>query len=159
MHSRHSRPSKPRHSAPPPDRAAIEAMLAPWVPDPQDRAFVARCLGDEGPPHHRASTFALLSLLQRATDLAPPAGPRPASGPTVPVPLRVPPHVRESLDPAEREYPIAMPSGALARCFPDPVARSLAVESLADGPAHHALANVLMVAMLDELLRRLGDGP
>jgi len=142
-----------------PDRTAIELMLEPWIRDPHDRAFVARCLGDEGPPHHRTSTFALLSLLQRAMDLAPPAAAPSSSGPTVPVPLRVPPHVREALDAGEREYPLAMPVGALSRRFPDPVARAAAVESLVDGPPHHALANVLMVAMLDELLRRLGDGP
>ncbi len=134
-------------------------MLAPWVPDPQDRAFVARCLGDEGPPHHRGSTLALLMLLQRALDRVPPVSTAAPAEPMASLPLRVPPHVREALDPDEREYPLAMPTAALRRAFPDDNDLAFVAESLADGPPHHALANALMVAMLDELLRRLGDAP
>lgn len=128
-----------------------------WVPDPRDREFVARCVVDEGPPHHRGASLALLALLQRALATVPAREKGGPPGPAAVVPLRLPPHVRETLAPDEREYPITMPTDALERAFPDPVARSFVIESLTDGPPHHALANVIMVAMLDELLRRLGD--
>lgn len=136
----------------------MESLLEPWVADPADRAFVARCLLDEGPPHHRGANAALLALLQRALSHTKPVARSVTSGAMIPVPLRVPPHVRESLDIDERVYPVAMPSAALERAFPDPRVRRHLVESLTDGPPHHALANVLMVAMITELLARLGDG-
>lgn len=136
----------------------MEALLEPWVADPADRAFVARCLLDEGPPHHRGANAALLTLLQRALSHTKPGGRAADLGAMIPVALRVPPHVRESLDAGERVYPVAMPSAALERAFPDPRVRRHLVESLTDGPPHHAIANVLMVAMITELLARLGDG-
>lgn len=161
-------PPRPPHHAPRAaahDRALharVEALLRTRIPDDHDRAFVLRCLVDEGPAHHRGSTVALLLLLDRALARCPPvpaSGPAPASAEAVTVPLRLPPHVRASLSPSERDYPVTMPTAALRRAVGEGPAADRLVEHLTDGPAHHALANAVMVNLLDELLARLGDGP
>lgn len=141
--------------------ARIEALLRPRIPDDHDRAFVLRCLVDEGPAHHRGATVALLLLLERALARCPPA-PAPvsatASAGAVTVPLRLSPHVRESLAPSDRDYPVTMPTAALRRAVGEGPAADRLIEHLTDGPAHHALANAVMVNLLDEILTRLGDG-
>lgn len=92
----------------------------------------------------------LEALLRR---LPPPAG-EPA-GPAVPVPMRLPPHVAEEIDPRDGHYPLAMPTGALQDLGLSPGEVDALVDCLLDGPPHHALANAVMVAMLTEALQRV----
>jgi hypothetical protein len=137
-------------------RAELEALLGPWLPDPVDRAFVARCIADEGPLHHRVASLALLRLLGLAVaavgDVAP------TTGETLPVPLRLPPHLRRGH--ADEHYPLGLPITALERLAPrgSPAFERL-VDGLTDGPPHPALANAAMVCLLDALLARLEGAP
>lgn len=135
----------------------IDALLAPWLPDAGDRAFVVRCIVDEGPIHHRGANYALLRLLGLA--LAAVGGPGPQRGETAAIPLRLPPHQRRDDD--ERRFPLGVPLDALERLAPrDSSAFAALLDCLRDGPPHHALANAAMVCMLGALLDRLaGDGP
>lgn len=148
----------PPHSARPIPgaRAEIEALLAPWLPDAVDRAFVARCIADEGPIHHRIASQALLRLLGLAVAAVggPPARPDEAA----PIPLRLPPHLRRGH--ADEHYPIGIPLAALERLAPrgSPAFERLC-DGLTDGPPHHALANAAMVCLLDALLARLEGAP
>lgn len=133
-------------------RAAIEATLAPWLPDPVDRSFVARCIVDEGPDHHREASYALLRLLGLA--LAEAGGPPPPTGEVAPVALRLPPHMRRGHD--DEYFPVGLPLAAIERLAPRGSAEfERLVESLSDGPPHHALANAAMVCLLEALLTRL----
>jgi hypothetical protein len=132
------------------DAQAVRDLLRPWVPDEADRAFVVRCMLEEGPAHHRGATYALLRLLGEAARRH---GGRPADGPSVPVPMHVPPHLRREPDAV---FPLEMPLApllGLGRGDADS-ARVLA-DCLTDGPPHHALANAAMVCLLATLL---GDG-
>ena len=68
-------PHRPPHRHVPPsaitsfiDRARIDQLLAPWLPDAADREFVLRCILDEGPAHHRGANYVLLALLVRISD-------------------------------------------------------------------------------------------
>jgi len=137
-----------------PDR--LEKLLAPWLPEPADRAFVVRCLVGEGPHHHRGSNYVLLSLLgllleRTAITVDPHA-------PTAQVPMRLPPHLLEHNP--EGHYPLLMPLAPLKRLAPEGSAAFLAmVDTLTDGPPQHALANAAMVAMLDVLLARMDGQP
>ncbi|MBZ5715722.1 hypothetical protein [Nannocystis pusilla] len=147
-------PRPPRAHAAPGQRAEIEVLLAPWLPDPVDRAFVARCIVDEGPAHHRGASYALLRLLGLA--LAATGGPPAEPGESAPIVLRLPPHLRRGH--ADEEYPLGIPLAALERLAPrGSAAFKHLLECLSDGPPHHALANAAMVCLLDALLRRL-DG-
>jgi len=143
------------------DPAAIERVLAPWLPNPQDRAFVVRCITDEGPVHHRGASFVLLRLLgdalaaagglpEGATD-----GAGEGEGTHAPVPLRLPPHLAEHSK-GDPNYPLKMPLRPLLGLAGDDSASARAMaECLADGPPHHALANAAMLCLVDALLRRL----
>jgi hypothetical protein len=136
-------------------RSEIEALLAPWLADPIDRAFVARCIVDEGPEHHRTASYALLRLLGLALDAA--GGPPETTGESAPIALRLPPHLRRGH--ADEHFPLGVPLAALARLAPrDSAAFERLLDSLSDGPPHHALANAAMVTLLDALLRRLEEG-
>lgn len=130
------------------DRDALDRGLARLVPDARDRSFLLRCVLEEGPAHHRLANHALLRLILdvvEATDaVLAPVG-------SVPVPMRLPPHLRNR----EREsqtFPLALDVAALRRVGPDP---SPWVEALLDGPPHHALANALMVNLLGAVLAHL----
>jgi hypothetical protein len=129
-----------------PDR--LDALLAPLLPEAAERQFIARCLIEEGPLHHRGANYALIGLLGRVVaglDMSA------ADVDSVPVPMRLPPHLAET--PERRDYPIRLPLRGL---------RELAggneqdldamVDCLCDGPPQHALANVIMVALLTALL-------
>lgn len=135
-----------------PDR--IDALLRPWVPDEPARAFVVRCLLEEGPAHHRGANFVLLSLLEAV--LTKLGGPREQSGdePTVAVPMRLPPHLARKREPAS--YPLTMPLAPLTQLAPEG-SRELdaMIDCLSDGPPQHALANAAMVRLLGEILARL----
>lgn len=164
---------KPHHHPPPVSPTAIrrllspeklEPLLAPFLPDPADRDFVMRCILEQGPIHHRGATFALLAL---AATLLERTGGFPASAPpgqTIPVPLRLPPHLAPERD-DDKAYPLQMPLGPIETLAPRGTAAFDAlVDCLLDGPAHHALANAALVCAFSVLLERFpassqGDKP
>ncbi|HVY62350.1 MAG TPA: hypothetical protein VHF22_11890 [Planctomycetota bacterium] len=136
-----------------PDR--IDRLLAPWVADARDRAFVVRCLLGEGPAHHRGANYVLLALLGL---LLPPASPGGAAPPAlaaddgaVPVPLRLPPHLADGVE--SPDFPLRMPTAPLELLAPRASSAFAAmIDCLVDGPPQHALANAAMVALLGRLL-------
>lgn len=137
------------------DRPALEALLTPLVPAPADRQFVLRCLLDEGPLHHRGTNDVLLRLLGRVLERLPGEDVAPSG---VPVPMRLPPHLEGEV--AEGHFPLALPTRALAQLVgPDPAALEAAIDCLTDGPPQHALANVVMVTLLERILSRLEARP
>lgn len=160
-HSPHHPPHRASHERPPHglpasrllefvDEAALDAGLAPLLPQQGDRAFVLRCLVGEGPIHHRGANYVLLQLLLQAlqsngrTPVAP-------TGDVAAVSMRLPPH----LGPADEatDYPLPLPLPVLRRLAGDDEQRLAAmVDCLTDGPPQHALANVAMVALLQTLI-------
>ncbi len=106
--------------------------------------------------HHRVANAALLRLLAKALDAA--GGPPPsAEVEGAPVPFRIPPNLGRHAD-EEARYPIRLPRRAMAHLAPEGSPEAAAfTEALTDGPAHHALANVMMVCMLDALIARLQE--
>lgn len=137
-----------------PHRDRVDAVLTRRIADPSDRAFVVRCITEEGPRHHRESTAAMLLLLDALLQRLP-AREGASAGPAVPVPMRLPPHVADELDPRDGHYPLAMPTEALRSLGLAQGEVDALVECLLDGPPHHALANAVMVEMLTEALRRV----
>lgn len=133
-------------------REDIEALLEPWLPDATDRGYVARCIVEEGPIHHRGANYALLRLLGLA--LAAVGGAGPQRGEAAPVALRLPPHLRRGVD--DENFPLGVPLSALERLAPrgSPTFDAL-LDCLRDGPPHHALANAAMVCLLGALIDRL----
>lgn len=130
------------------DGARFEEALALVVPDPRDRAFVARCILEEGPAHHRAASWALIVL---AADLAKRAGATPratAEDDDVQVQLRLPPHLAHEEDTA---FPLRMPAAPLRSLARDERAVEALTDALVDGPPHHALANAALVALFERL--------
>lgn len=133
-------------------REDVEQLLAPWLREPADRAFVARCIVEEGPIHHRGSSYALLRMLGLA--LAAAGGPPEGSGEAAPIALRLPPHLQQGS--AEQVFPLGVPLAPLERLAPRGSAAFTALlECLRDGPPHHALANAAMACMIEALLERL----
>ena len=154
---RHSRPPPPRHSRPGGkghalDGDAIDAALAEIVPDARDREFVLRCVLEEGPRHHRVASWALLRMV--AALLAEVGGADPAMRdvPAEPVGMRLPPKVASASDDAE--FPIGIPTTMLREILDEHEAE-LALDSLRDGPPHHALANAVMTWLLEAVYMRL----
>jgi hypothetical protein len=140
------------------DPSRIDALLEPFLPDAEDRAFVVRCVLKEGPAHHRGANYVLLSLLGEALDAAGAADidALRAKG-TAPVPMRVPPHLARPG--SMMAYPLALPKGPLARLAPDGSFEQAAmIECLTDGPPQHALANAVMTWLVGALLERLESG-
>ncbi|NVJ07640.1 hypothetical protein HUW63_20650 [Myxococcus sp. AM001] len=141
------------------DTARIEALLAPYLPAPQERAFVVRCVLGEGPAHHRGANYVLLSLLGLVLERVA-HGDREALdlGASQEVPMRLPPHLARPDD--APSYPLPLPSAPL-----ELLARKgtrdfeAMVDCLTDGPPQHALANVAMVTLLADLLARLPESP
>ena len=130
------------------DPQALDAVLQPLVPDAGERGFVARCLIGEGPLHHRGADCVLMSLLARLAVRSP--GPAPP-GPGVSVPMRLPPHLAGQVE--EGDFPIRMPTRALETLAGgDPSRLEAMIDCLTDGPPQHALANVVLVTLLDQLL-------
>lgn len=133
------------------DRAALDSLLVPLVPGAADRQFVIRCLVDEGPLHHRGANDVLLRLVGRVLERVP-GEDAPADG--VKVPMRLPPHLEGSVE--EGEFPISLPTSALrALVGGDEASLEAAIDCLTDGPPQHALANVVLVSLLERILSRL----
>lgn len=130
------------------DEAQLDGWLAPLVPDAADRAFVSRCLVGEGPIHHRGSNYILLALLGQALQAR--GGAKPTEG-GAPVPMRLPPHLADVVE--DSHYPLQLPLQALrSLAGGDREQLDAMVDCLTDGPPQHALANVVMVALLQNLL-------
>jgi hypothetical protein len=152
--SRSSHPPPPEHKPKKhklADKHALARALAGIVVDQDDRDFIARCIAREGPPHHQGASFVIITLARQIAERmgaspSPHRGPRPS--------MKVPPHhARDDND--EREFAIALPVSAIARVERDPERARALIECLLDGPTHHALANVAMVALLESILAEL----
>lgn len=158
-HKPHRHPHPGRPGAPIPasralqfiERDRIEAALQAFIPEASDRGFVLRCILDEGPIHHRGANYVLISLLHKLTQPAGPEHGRASASESVTVPMRLPPHLAEDI--VDADYPLRLATGALSDLVAGDAARLEAViDCLTDGPVQHALANVLMVNLLDRLL-------
>jgi hypothetical protein len=133
------------------DRDRLDRLLATLVTNEGDRRFVARCLVDEGPLHHRGANYLLLALLAEALERVP-GSDAPLEGSAVP--MRLPPHLEDEIE--DGEYPLPLATRALSTVVgDDEKALDAAIDCLTDGPPQHALANVVMVALLERLLARL----
>ena len=157
MAARHSSRPPGRHGpgrgrAPSLDATGIDAALAGIVPDARDRAFVLRCVLEEGPRHHRVASWALLRMLAAILTEVGGAPDATHEAPRVPLEMRLPPSVSSSSDDAE--FPIGIPTSLLESLMDAPHTR-LALECLADGPPHHALANAAMVWLLQAIYDRV----
>jgi hypothetical protein len=130
----------------------VDALLTPWIHDTEERAFVVRCIVDEGPIHHRGASYALLRMLGLALAALGPSTPDAVDPDDVPVPLRLPPHLNGQED--DHQFPIRLPRRALERlAAPGSAEMSALVDCLTDGPPHHALANAAMVCLIEAILR------
>lgn len=151
-HHRHHHHARDRSLSRFVDRGRIDRLLTPWVADDDDRAFALRCLLDEGPAHHRGVNYILLALLG---ELSSPSGGAP--GETAPIPLRLPPHLRDERehDDDNDAYPLPLPLAPLRRLAnDDDKAVEAMVECLTDGPPQHSLANAAMLLLIEGMLRR-----
>lgn len=133
------------------DPAALDQVLTSLVPAKADREFVRRCLIDEGPLHHRGANYLLLRLLAQVLEKVPGTD-APLEGEVVP--MRLPPHLEDEVE--EGNFPLPLPTQALGKLLGgDEASLEAAIDCLTDGPPQHALANVVMVALLERLLARL----
>jgi len=147
-------PKKKKHGAGPRghrdialDPAAIDAALAPIVPEPRDRAFVLRCVVDEGPRHHRGASWALLRMLAAVLAELGGAEAHPdAAG--EPVQMRLPPSLAAATD--DGAFPVGVPTRLLGAIM-DEDELAVALASLHDGPPHHAVANAVMATLIDAI--------
>ncbi|MBA3846553.1 MAG: hypothetical protein H0X45_07905 [Planctomycetes bacterium] len=134
-----------------PDR--VKRALASWIADEGDRTFVARCILDEGPIHHRGASYVLIAL---AAAIAERVGAVAASGVSdIAVPMRQSPHLdRPGHQPPC--YPLRLDPSVLDLVAEgDEGARAALADAVTDGPPHHALANVALLNLLAAILRRL----
>ena len=130
------------------ERRALEELLLPFVPAKADRAFLARCLVEEGPAHHRGANDVLLRLLDRL-----PQRRAPDPSTCAPVPMHLPPHLQDERDDGdEATYPIGLPVRLLALLSSDEAEQRAMVACLTHGPPQHVLANVVMMALIDRAL-------
>ena len=165
-HPKHAPPKPPPHAPIPP--TAIRAVLSPerleplfrsFLPDDADRAFVMRCILEQGPIHHRGASFALLSLVAELLVRTGGMPDKPVTGQTVAVPLRLPPHLAAERG-EDETYPLQMALAPLEILAPQGGAALAALaDCLLDGPPHHALANALIVSALGVLLERSSARP
>lgn len=131
----------------------LDTVLSRLIPDAQDRAFIQRCLVSEGPLHHGGSNYLIVMLLGKILQQLPGAD-LPLQG--VEVPMLLPPHLEPHIE--DGVFPIRLPTNALNQLLGnDEPALEAAIDCLTDGPPQHSLANVVTVAMLDQILARLED--
>ncbi len=134
------------------DVTALSQALTPWLPDAEQRAFVLRCVLDEGPAHHRGANYVLLRLLTTLCDAL--GVTAPASGPQRAFPMRLPPHLEDEVEDAA--WPVSVPLAAVERLArPGSKQFEAAVDCVTDGPPQHAVANVLMVQLLAAALEKV----
>lgn len=69
-----------------------------------------------------------------------------------PVAIRLPPAVASASD--DSEFPLGMPTRLLRELLTESELAT-ALEALRDGPAHHALANAAMAALIERIERRV----
>jgi hypothetical protein len=129
------------------DGGRIEAILARVIDDPEARSFLARCMLDEGPAHHRGANYAIIALLGELLDRLGVDGATRPAGKTVPVPMRLPPHLEDEVE--ESNYPVELPVARLEKLAGGPRETEAMIDCLTDGPPQHAVANVVMVALLE----------
>ncbi len=141
------------------DRQRIDRLLTHWIPAEEDRAFVVRCLLDEGPAHHRGANYVLIALLGEllaAAGGAAPGATQPAEvaeKDLVAVPMRLPPHLAGGGD--DGVFALRFPRRQLERLAPaGSTAHEAMIDCLTDGPPQHSLANAAMMCLLSELLVR-----
>lgn len=133
------------------DKSTLDELLTTLVPGRTERAFVTRCLVEEGPIHHRGSNYVLLALVARLLEQVPGVS-TPVKG--LRVPMRLPPHLEDEVE--DGDFPIELPTQALTELAGGDEAKVEAmVDCLTDGPPQHALANVVLVTLLERLLQRL----
>jgi hypothetical protein len=141
------------------DPSRIDAILAGAVPDAEDRAFVVRCILNEGPAHHRGANYALLRLLGLLLDRL--GGADMASlreHGTIPVPMKVPPHLARQG--SLMAYPLPLPLAPLSElAAPASPEQSAMADCLSDGPPQHSLANAAMLWLIGAALDRLPQRP
>lgn len=153
------RRAPPRRHVPPSavssflDAARITASLGDWVRDDADREFIVRCVIGEGPAHHRGANYVLLRLLDVVRTRLDGAATT-TLGATMPVPMRLPPHLETEV--AHPTYPLGLSVDAIERLAPrgSPDFDAM-VDCVTDGPPQHALANVLMINLLETILKTL----
>lgn len=134
--------------------ARIDALLARFVSDAAERAFVNRCIVGTGPAHHRGANYVLLALLALLLERHDPDRALCEQGDTVAVPIRLP--TSQTTEAKERMYPLRMATAPLKRLAAgDPHRLAAMIDCLLDGPPQHALANAAMVNLLGVLLDRL----
>jgi hypothetical protein len=134
----------------------LDPLFARFIPDAADRAFVSRCILEQGPVHHRGANFALLALVAELLERTE-APSEPPAGNSVAVPIRLPPHMAPEHD-DDAVYPLQMPLAPLEVVAPkDTPAFNALVDCLLDGPPHHALTNAALVCALGALLERFPD--
>lgn len=138
------------------DLGRLDGALAGFVPVPGDRAFLIRCLVGEGPIHHRGANYVLIAALAQLLpapadpDGSCPAAPDPVAAPSLPVAMRLPPHLAGQVD--EGHYPVSLPTALLSHLAGgDPAQVAAMADCLTDGPPQHALANVVMLRLLEQL--------
>lgn len=134
----------------------LEDALELVIPDARDRAFVARCILQEGPAHHRAASWALVTI---AGEVARRAGakPRDAIQPDdFAVPLRLPPHQRQEED---GSFPLRVPVAPLRAVSGSDRDAEVLADAVVDGPPHHALANAALIAIFERLMSALEEPP
>lgn len=132
------------------DPRALEEVLTPFVPARADRAFLVRCLVDEGPAHHRGANDVLLRLLARL-----PRRREPDPSACAAVPMRLPPHLQDERgdrDDDDATYPIGLPVRLLALLSDDDEERRAMAACLTHGPPQHVLANVVMLSLIDRAI-------
>lgn len=134
----------------------IQSLLARWISDADECAFVTRCVVDLGPAHHRAANYVLLRLLARLLEQLPCRGERHDGAETVAVPIRLP---TPGIGKEEKVYPLRMSLTPLKRLAEgNPQRLAAMIDCLLDGPPQHALANAAMVNALGTLLEQLETG-
>lgn len=127
------------------DASPLDRVLARLLPNPQERAFVLRSILEEGPIHHRGANWALLMLLAEQLDTQ-----ATLKNEGVEVSMRLPPSLEDKAN--ETSYPLRLPTEALERLAQgDSEQLAAMIDCLTDGPPHHALANVLMVHLIQAL--------
>lgn len=137
--------------------ARIEALLARWIADANECAFVTRCIVDIGPAHHRAANYVLLRLLAQILEQLTDKSNRHDEAESVAVPIRLPTPGALATD--EKVYPLRMSLAPLKRLAQgNPQRLAAMIDCLLDGPPQHALANAAMVNVLGLLLEQLESG-